>query len=150
MEMPGGNADSADQAEPDEEEPVNFDEPPRVDGIEQGQIEAIIGRFRTQRISVAALLARARYWRLGDDTLTIAFADDFGASALATDREAVQQEALSILGRESLAVRITTLGEIGDEAGGPEDDSGRDEPGVEPEVEMVRKVFRGEIVEGQA
>ncbi|MFW5644083.1 MAG: DNA polymerase III subunit gamma/tau [Alkalispirochaeta sp.] len=142
--------ETSEAEEPEDEEPVNFDEPPRVDGISREQIEAIIGRFRTQRISVAALLARARYWRLADSMLTIAFADDFGASALTTDREAVQQEALFVLGADSLAVRITTLGEIGDEVAGRESDPGSKEPGVDPEVEMVRKVFRGEIVEGQA
>ncbi|MFP4153076.1 MAG: DNA polymerase III subunit gamma/tau [Alkalispirochaeta sp.] len=142
--------ETSDAEVPEDEEPVNFDEPPRVDGISREQIEAIIGRFRTQRISVAALLARARYWRLADSMLTIAFADDFGASALTTDREAVQQEALFVLGADSLAVRITTLGEIGDEVAGRESDPGSKEPGVDPEVEMVRKVFRGEIVEGQA
>ncbi len=123
----------------DPKEEVNFDDPPTTEGITHEQIQAIIGRFRTQRISVAALLARARLWRVRDDTMTLAFADDFGAASLAPDREAVQAAAMEELQRTTLSVRISTLENVP-----------KDEEPVDDDVEMVRKVFRGEIVEGQA
>ncbi|MDA3949871.1 MAG: DNA polymerase III subunit gamma/tau [Spirochaeta sp.] len=133
-----------------EDEPVNFDEPPRTDGISFEQIQAIAGRFRTQRISVAALLARARYWRLDTETLVIAFADDFGASALTPDREAVQQAAIAELGVNTLSIRIVTLDEVDDvEAAGTNITRDEATTAADAHTEMVRKVFRGEIVEGE-
>lgn len=132
---------------PPEETPVDFDEPPHTEGISFEHVQEIAGRFRTKRISVAALLARARLWRLEDTTLTIAFADDFGVSALSPDRDAVQDAAISVLEVPSLSVKIVTL-----DAAGPANTSSHDE-GEEnhsDEVEMVRRVFRGEIVEGNA
>jgi DNA polymerase III subunit gamma/tau len=120
------------------EEEVNYEDPPTAEGITQEQIQAIIGRFRTQRISVASLLARARLWRLRDETLTLAFADDFGAASLTPDREAVQSAAMDELQLKTLSVRISTL-----------EDVPKDQEPVDDDVEMVRKVFRGEIVEGQ-
>ena len=133
-----------------ENEPVNFDEPPRTDGITFEQVQAIVGRFRTQRISVAALLARARYWRLDTETLVIAFADDFGASALTPDREAVQQAAIAELGVNTLAIKIVTLDEVDDvEATETHSTANDANNAVHEHAEMVRKVFRGEIVEGE-
>jgi DNA polymerase-3 subunit gamma/tau len=142
------DASPEDGSEPDDE-PVNFDEPPRTDGITLEQVQAILGRFRTQRISVAALLARARYWRLDTETLVIAFADDFGASALTPDREAVQQAAIAELGVNTLSIRIVTLDEVDDVVATGTDSSADNATGaVDEHAEMVRKVFRGEIVEG--
>lgn len=125
-----------------DEDTVDFDEPPTTEGISIEQVQAIIGRFRTQRISVAALLARARLWRLDDDTLVIAFVDDFGANALGTDRDEVQRAALGELGRNTLSIRIVTLDEIDTNVEVVDEESPVDE-----NVERVRRVFRGEIVE---
>jgi hypothetical protein len=117
-----------------------FSDEPETQGVGIEQVQAIIDHFRTQRISVAALLARARLWRLEDDTLTIAFADDFGAAALSPDRDAIQAAALEHLQRTTLSVRISTLEDL------PQEEADT----VNGEAEMVRKVFRGEIVEGQS
>jgi DNA polymerase-3 subunit gamma/tau len=146
------NANDAALEEVDVDEPVNFDEPPRTEGITFEVVQEIAGRFRTQRISVAALLARARFWRLTEDTLVIAFVDDFGASALGPDREEVQRAAMSVLGKETLSIQICTLGEIEEQTGAEHTSDavpGASE-GQDDAVEMVRRVFRGEIVEGNA
>ncbi|MEX2442770.1 MAG: DNA polymerase III subunit gamma/tau [Alkalispirochaeta sp.] len=119
---------------------IDPNEPPEVDGISLEQVQAIVARFRAQRISVAALLSRARLWRLREEELLIAFADEFGANALSSDRDAVQAAAAAELGRERTVVRIQTLSSATD--GGEEEGSGTD-----PRVDMVRRVFRGEIVE---
>ena len=124
------------------EESIDFDEPPTVEGITHEQVTAIVGRFRTQRISVAALLARARLWLLAGGTLRIAFADDFSAHALAPDREAVQAAAIDELGVTPLKVDIETLADIPKAEG----DTATPEA-TDPTTEMVRRVFRGEIVE---
>lgn len=148
------DANTPDATKPDatkpDDEAVNFDEPPRVDGLSLEQVESIIARFRTQRISVSAILARARLWRLAGDTLLIAFSDDFGANALAPDWETVQGAAMAVLGRDQLKVRIETLSAVAHEldASASDDESETsDENEIPPNVEMVRRVFRGEIVE---
>jgi len=132
-------AEIAPEIEPEPNADIDPNEPPEVDGITLEQVEAIVGRFRTQRISVAALLSRARMWRLRDEELLIAFADEFGANALSADREAVQAAAAAELGLERGVVRIQTLSAAEDEGSG-----------VDPQVDMVRRVFRGEIVEDQS
>ncbi len=132
-------------AESEGEESIDFDEPPTVEGITHEQVTAIMGRFRTQRISVAALLARARLWRLEGGTLLVAFVDDFSAHALAPDREAVQSAAIAELGLEHLKVDIETLADV------PRNERDTATPGAaDPATEMVRRVFRGEVVEDQS
>ncbi|MFW5695993.1 MAG: DNA polymerase III subunit gamma/tau [Alkalispirochaeta sp.] len=145
-----GQAEMAPEIDPEPDTDIDPNEPPEVHGISLEQVQAIVGRFRTQRISVAALLARARLWRLRDDELLIAFADEFGANALSTDREAVQAAAGAELERDRIGVRIQTLSAVNDTEGiaGAEGAVAADEqPPVDPTVDMVRRVFRGEIVE---
>jgi DNA polymerase-3 subunit gamma/tau len=133
------------------EDDIDPNEPPNVEGISLEDVQAVVGRFRTQRISVAALLSRARLWRYSDDTLLIAFADEFGANALSSDREVVQSAAMSVLGVERLTVRIDTLanlatsGEAGAAGDGVVDSAASGT--IDPHVDMVRRVFRGEIME---
>ena len=124
---------------------IDPNSPPQVEGITLEQVQAIVARFRTQRISVAALLARARLWRRREDTLFIAFSDEFGANALAPDSDAVQAAVMQELGIDRLIVRIETLGALAEA-----EDHGGDNTPVDPQADMVRRVFRGEIVEDQS
>ncbi len=115
-------------------------------GISTDEVEQIVARFRTQRISVASLLTRARLWNLSETDLTIGFVDDFGASSLESDREAVQQAAMAVLHRETLRVKIV----VGDRRDWLNDEPSVEKPTETPadeRVEMVRRVFRGEIME---
>ena len=152
---PRAEAQPRTQAQPPAAEPPDDDidpnEPPEVDGISLEQVQAIVGRFRTQRISVAALLARARLWRLRGEELLVAFADEFGANALSSDREAVQSAALAELERDRLVIQIQTLSAVaaggGDVQGAGAGAGDAENPGIDPQVDMVRRVFRGEIVE---
>lgn len=116
-------------------------DPAQLTGITAEQVQAIISSFRTQRISVAALLARARSWLLEEERLVIGFADNFAAHTLETDREVIQRAAMEVLGRTTLRVEIVVDG-----AGGADDQLSA--PAAE-HVEMVRRVFRGEVVEEQ-
>ena len=140
-----GQANPAAAEAPADEADIDPNEPPEVEGISLEQVQAIVARFRTQRISVAALLARARLWRLTGQELLIAFADEFGANALSSDNEAVQQAALAELGMDRLVVRIQTLASVSAAADEPDGSSP-----VDPTVDMVRRVFRGDIVEDQS
>lgn len=112
---------------------------PVYHGIIADQVEAIIARFRGHRISVAALLERARTWRLTDGNLLILFEDDFGVSALEADRDEVRSVAAEILGVEALRIRIMT-----------EQAEQETAPPPDEQAEKVRRVFRGEYVEGES
>jgi DNA polymerase-3 subunit gamma/tau len=118
--------------------------PPEVSGITVEQVESIISRFRTQRISVAALLSRARQWYLDGNDLAIIFADEFGANALTADVEPVQGAAKAVLGLDRLSVRILTEDAPDGRA------SAGDGREADPAVDMVKRVFRGEIVEDKS
>lgn len=128
----------------DDDDPIetNPDDPPVLGGIKQDQVDAIIARFRTQRIGVASLLARASSWMLGDGHLVISFSDNFSAHTLDPDRELVQNAAKAVLERDTLRVSITVDGDDNEEEN---DGTGA----TNEKVEMVRRVFRGEIVEDQ-
>jgi len=109
------------------------------EGITADQVEMIVARFRSHRISVAALLERARTWRRAGSDLIILFEDDFGVSALEPDRDEIRTIAAQVLGVESLRVRIVT----------EESERENAEP-TDSQAEMVRRVFRGEYVEGES
>lgn len=112
---------------------------PSFEGISPDQAEAIIAQFRSHRISVAALLERARTWRFTGDTLSIIFKDDFGVSALDPDRDEVRAVAVDVLGLEALRIRIVTEQSERENVTPPDE-----------KAEMVRRVFRGEYVEGES
>ncbi len=111
----------------------------RYVGISAEKIEAIVARFRSHRISVAALLERTREWRLADATLVIIVDDDYGVSALDPERDEVRAVAADVLETEQLKITITTA-----------------ETEVEPQqrpdsqAEMVRKMFGGEYLESES
>jgi len=109
------------------------------EGITADQVEMIVARFRSHRISVAALLERARTWRRAGSDLIVLFEDDFGVSALEPDRDEIRTIAAQVLGVESLRVRIVT----------EESERENAEP-TDSQAEMVRRVFRGEYVEGES
>lgn len=116
------------------------DAPVERQGISEEETEAIIARFRTTRISLAAFLMRVRSWSRSGEKLVLGFGDNFGAHTLNQDRGEVQEAARAVLGDPRLQLSIVVQGED------PERDSS--EP-VDRHLEMVRRVFRGEVVEEQ-
>ena len=125
---------------PDEPIVPDPDAPPALRGITSDQVEAIIARFRTQRISVAAILASARAWILEGERLVIGFKDNFAAHALDPDRDVVRQAALHVLDLDSLKVELVVDGAQSGDGSGTE---------LPENIEMIRRVFRGEVVEDQ-
>lgn len=123
-------------------------------GVGADEVENIISKFRTRRINVATNLSQARLWHLKDGVLTIGFTDAFNASVLEHEREEVQQVVMAVLKRDSLRLRFV-VGDRKDWAQGiidpPAQGSGASAGPVSPDsdaaAEIVRRVFRGEIVE---
>lgn len=113
---------------------------PVFEGISADQVEVIIARFRSHRISVAALLERAAVWRVSQGDLLLVFEDDFGVSALEPDRDEVRNVAAEVLGAESLSIRIMT----------EQTERETDDARHGSSAEMVRRVFRGEYVEDES
>ncbi len=123
-------------------------------GVSADEVENIISKFRTRRINVATNLSQARLWHLKDAVLTIGFTDAFNASVLEHERDEVQQVVMAVLKRDSLRLRFV-VGDRKDWAQGiidpPAQGSGASTGPVSPDsdaaAEIVRRVFRGEIVE---
>lgn len=116
-------------------------------GISAEQVRAIIARFQTQRIGLAAVLQKARRWELAEDDLVIGFDDQYSASTANSDRDTIQSAAMTVLGRLSLRLKIGSAKELRARAGAqPESPRAP----TNEQAEMVRRVFRGEIVEGNA
>ncbi|TVR67560.1 MAG: DNA polymerase III subunit gamma/tau [Spirochaetaceae bacterium] len=114
--------------------------PAVLTGITEEHVRTIISRFKTQRIRVASLLSGASSWSLGEDRLVIAFKDNFAAHSLENDRDAIRDEARAVLGLAALRLDLIVEGQ---------NPVVQESPPVAEHVEMVRRVFRGEIVEGE-
>ncbi len=132
-----GNSVSHDTAEDDE--PVAT--PPELIGISADQVENVIRGFRTNRISVASILSTAILWHLEEGVLAIVFRSNFDATTAKNERDEIVAGARDALEMPDLTVTLQTL---------DEHDAGAQDQSVDPQVEMVRRVFRGEIVEDES
>lgn len=129
----------------EEDEPENESEiDPELEGISKEQVEELIKIFRVNRISVASILGRALLWKLEGGELILAFKTNFDVSTASQERESILTEASRVLNAPDLRVVVRTLAEQNKEI------SAESTRAVEPEVELVRKVFRGEIVEDES
>ena len=122
----------------DPEEQNNPEIEPDFDGITAEQVEQLIRRFRSSRISVASILSRASLWKLQDTELVLAFASNFDVSTASQEREEILSEATEVFGIPGLRVVVRTLAEQQNAA---------ITSAADPDVEMVRQVFRGEVLE---
>lgn len=132
-------------------------------GISADEVENIISKFRTRRINVATNLSQARLWHLKEAELTIGFTDAFNASVLEQERDEVQQVVMTVLKRESLRLRFVVgdrkdwaqgrigpsraMSSVSEHSDGGAEESGPVNPDSDAAAEIVRRVFRGEIVE---
>ncbi|MFW6215867.1 MAG: hypothetical protein ACOC45_07960, partial [Alkalispirochaetaceae bacterium] len=104
--------------------------------LEAEKVEEIIIKVRKQKPTLAAALERATGWELDEEHLTLVFGDAFSGRGVQQERgfvEEIVQEALD----EEVSLSVEVRGR--EREGG--DPARRDES-----VEMVKKVFRGEII----
>jgi hypothetical protein len=104
--------------------------------LEQEKVEEIVVKVRKQKPTLGAALEKAMSWELDEESLTLVFGDTFSARGVQQDRlfvEEIVQEALD----EEVALKV----EVRNRDGSDGDNAPSDE-----NVEMVKKVFRGEIV----
>jgi DNA polymerase-3 subunit gamma/tau len=125
--------------EEDDHEPYQAD-PSAAVGLSADDVTAIVKRIRSTRLALSTSLERARQWRLDERELQVVFDSEYPANAARGEEEVIRMAAAEILNQPVL-VRIA----VEADPTGPEDDSHADE-----KVEMVKRVFRGEIVEGES
>ncbi|MFW6261848.1 MAG: hypothetical protein ACOC6J_09735, partial [Spirochaetota bacterium] len=112
--------------------------PPTAHGLRPEQAADIILRIRPSRLALSSALEKATRWSLAESELRIFFDSEYPANAARGEEEVIRNAAADVLGKPVL-VRVRV-----DEAEEAAADESHDE-----QVEMVKRVFRGEIVDGQ-
>jgi DNA polymerase III subunit gamma/tau len=144
---PAGPADPAPPAiaEPSAEPHADPDDdhhvvPPSAHGLRPEQAADIILRIRPTRLALSTALEKATRWSLADSELLIFFASAYPANAARGEEEVIRNAAADVLGKPVL-VRIKVES--------AREESETDVAEHDSQVEMVKRVFRGEIVDGQ-
>jgi len=109
-------------------------------GLDHDQVAAIIQRVRPARLALSTALERAVRWEMAEAELLIIFGSEYPANAARGEEEIIRNAAADVLGKPTL-VRIKVDASATPTAT-PADPGNEDES-----VEMVKRVFRGEIVE---
>ena len=130
-------ADETDPHPDDDHEPYHAD-PSTAVGLAAADVSAIVQRIRPTRLALSTSLERATQWRLDDRELQIVFDSEYPANAARGEEEIIRTAAAEVLNRPVL-VRVS----VETDASSSGDPEHSDE-----KVEMVKRVFRGEIVEG--
>ena len=123
-----------------EEEPHSVLPPPSR-GLRSEQAADIIQRIRPTRLALSSALEKAVRWSLADSELFIVFDSAYPANAARGDEEVIRNAAADVLGKPVL-VRIKVEAAAGDEGAGPETDE------HDNQIEVIKRVFRGEVVDG--
>jgi DNA polymerase-3 subunit gamma/tau len=109
-------------------------------GLDHDQVAAIIQCVRPARLALSTALERAVRWEMADAELLIIFGNEYPANAARGEEEVIRNAAADVLGKPVL-VRIKVDVSASPSTAPPEE-------GTQDEnVEMVKRVFRGEIVE---
>lgn len=136
----GATAGSAAVAPPHDDEEPHHVAPPPAEGLRADQAADIILRIRPTRLALSTALEKAVRWSLTDSELFIVFGSAYPANAARGEEEVIRNAAADVLGKPVL-VKIKV-----DENGNGEAESEQAVHG--DQVDMVKRVFRGEIVDG--
>ena len=138
QQTPAEGSESTDDA-PDDDDHTELNG--HFHGLTQQHVETMIESIRHHRLALATQLAKAVGWSLEGTELRVTFAKPFEAESARGEEETVRQVAREVLGSPVL-VRIAV-----DENGGAAEDQGTP---ISQSAEAVKKVFRGEIVDGES
>ncbi|MFP4302467.1 MAG: DNA polymerase III subunit gamma/tau [Spirochaetaceae bacterium] len=104
--------------------------------LEQEKVVEIVVKVRKQKPALGAALEKATGWELDEESLTLVFGDAFSARGVQQERSFVEEIVQEALDEEvSLQVEVR-----GNEA------QGGAQAASDENVEMVKKVFRGEVI----
>lgn len=103
------------------------------------QIAEVLGKIRLKKLALASVLEKAVEWNVGDTELSIVFESEYAATAARTDDEVIRRAVAETTGKP-LLVRIVVRSDRDTDSG---------EAGVkhDTQVELVKRVFRGDVVE---
>ncbi len=143
----GGPGDAApEETTPEAEEPYDEREEPAEterSGAKEGELsvsdrEKVILLVKKKKLSLASALEKGVSWNVEGSGLTIGFSAVFPAKIVGQELPEIATAVETVIGRKlKISVRV--------------EDGGNEQGGVpEPDqkVEMVRKIFRGEILSG--
>ncbi|MEE8441990.1 MAG: hypothetical protein V3S41_09725, partial [Spirochaetia bacterium] len=108
--------------------------------LNPAQVADVLGKIRHTKLALASALEKAVEWNIGDTELTIVFDSEYPADAARGEEEMIRTVVADSIGRPVLVRIVVRSGAPSDEdvAAGAMHDS---------QAEMVKRVFRGEIVE---
>jgi DNA polymerase III subunit gamma/tau len=104
-------------------------------------VELVLEHLRASSLALVAVLEKALEWRFEGDRVTIHFDHDYAASSARAEAGAIRAAIQEVTGH-SLVVKIDS----DDDADTPSSGNG-DPHADDQDVEAVRRVFRGEIVD---
>ena len=119
-----------------EEAPETAAEVRKAPGIGEEQRRLLVAQIRKENLSLAATLEKAEEWKWAEGRLSLTFGFEYEA-ALAKNEAATIRKAAAQIGLPSFKMDVITAG--GREVGGGEES---------PRVELVRRVFRGQVMKG--
>jgi DNA polymerase III subunit gamma/tau len=111
---------------------------PAADAVEEVPWNDIISRVKKTKVALSSVLSKVKQTELTDNTLTIYFPTAYAANSVREDIQTVAAVAEEVIGRQvSIKIETSKVSE------NPKDQIRHDE-----QVEVLKKVFKGEIVEG--
>ena len=115
--------------------------PPPARGLRPEQASDIILRIRPSRLALSSALEKAVRWSLADSELFIVFDSAYPANAARGEEEVIRNAAADVLGKPVLVRIKVEPGKNDAEAGSQADEH-------DNQIEVIKRVFRGEIVDG--
>jgi DNA polymerase-3 subunit gamma/tau len=106
--------------------------------LDAGTAERIVGEVRDHKPTLASNLEKAVRWEIGGGSIRVLFENQYPATAIEQERDYVRSVCEEITDEE-IALDVVVV-----ESRGAQEQNSRDE-----RVELVKHVFRGEVVEGQ-
>ncbi len=101
------------------------------------QVEQIIAAVKKHKLTLASLLEKVVRWQLADDTLELVFDTQYPAQTVKNEIAVVREAVQGVLDEPlQTAVRVVKL------------DEDEEQHQTDQRVEIVKKVFRGEIIGG--
>jgi len=108
--------------------------------LETDLVKEVLGRIRPNKLALASALEKATEWNLGESELTVVFAGEYAATAARGEEETIRTVVAEVVGRPVL-VRILVRSEA------PSEEEVAADAAQESQAALVKRVFRGEIVE---
>ncbi len=108
--------------------------------LSKGVIDSLIDAIKKKKLTLASSLEKAKEWNLIGNELVITFSNAYCANMVKQDIQEVTQKAQEIL-QQSVVIRISINEDMVSQH--------CEEEKLDDQVEMVKKLFRGQIVQGE-